>query len=712
VFSYTAEGYLTPSPELLQLLTVIPEIVNGSSDPSLQGGVVWIDRNHNLIQDDQESSNSIAYGGRIRVALSSDSIGSDLLVAHGPNTSTSDQRVLLSTINRPNFSTDNTVDILLGKAGQQNSLFGPIQVGDKLSWNGTGIILSQATTSNKFVQFNVNGADWLANTNRKLLFYRTDEQHRVLSADGLHVADSLEQAVVAQIGAVRDDLGRALYSPGSIDVRLNLGQELRVMLLDGISSTLIPSSLQVVSDGKGLVLSLASSPLVIRADLIEASSVDLQLDLAQSSGISELLFFQAHDIIDLQFLSSCANTNTVVFVKVDVNLDNQSGTSQLSVAGMPFNNTDAFRQHLLLHREPDFRVTQGGGGTKSSSHAWAVSSTGYYTLVMITQNGDVFTLGSQYNRDGRLHLKSLGDGAYAFEDLAADQGSDFDFNDGVLVIKRRSSSAPMDLPNLPSRASALDRNVAPAVVSPRTVPTSLANSNALVRATIPAQQDIQALQIEPLNRQVAGLSPQAPSFAAIRYGDALTMWDRGELRVAVPSQGRDPATLLSWQSDLLTAVTTSLGKAKLPLPLALIPYASVSEAQEQLSTGQVDLVLVDDNDSLWLDGLAGLNSFKLIHPNPAVLLVTQMSGINSFDDLAGSKLGVTSGARISTSLAQTLSRHDSTATIHHFSDLQQAREALRLGQLDGLVLMQASAPAVQEWLKNNGIDSQVLLAPD
>ena len=95
-----------------------------------------------------------------------------------------------------------------------------------------------------------------------------------------------------------------------------------------------------------------------------------------------------------------------------------------------------------------------------------------------------------------------------------------------------------------------------------------------------------------------------------------------------------------------------------------------------------------------------------------MLLVTQTSGINSFDDLAGSKLGLTSGARISTSLAQTLSRHDSTATVHHFPDLQQAREALRLGQLDGLVLMQASAPAVQEWLKNNGIDSQVLLAPD
>jgi len=186
------------------------------------------------------------------------------------------------------------------------------------------------------------------------------------------------------------------------------------------------------------------------------------------------------------------------------------------------------------------------------------------------------------------------------------------------------------------------------------------------------------------------------------------MWDRGELRVAVPSQDRDPATLLSWQSDLLTAVTTSLGKAKQPLHLALIPYSSAYEAQEQLSTGQVDLVLADDNDSLWLDGVVGLNSLTLTHPNPAVLLVTQTSGINSFDDLAGSRLGVTSSARISTSLAQILSLHDALATVFHFPDLQQAREALRLGQLDGLVLMQASVPAVKEWLKNNGIDSQVL----
>jgi hypothetical protein len=375
---------------------------------------------------------------------------------------------------------------------------------------------------------------------------------------------------------------------------------------------------------------------------------------------------------------------------------------------------------------------------------------------MITQNGDVFTLGSQYNRDGRLHLKSLGDGAYAFEDLAADQASDFDYNDAVLVIRRRSSSAPMDPPNPASRAYELDRNVASAL-RPRDVPMSLANSdafpgdfsnlasrasaldrnvasaprprdvprstansdaspgdlagfdtNALARAITSVQVEVEALQIQPLNCPDDGASLQAPSFAPIRQGDALTMWDRGELRVAIPSHGKDPATLLSYYNDLLTAVTTSLGKAKLPLHLVLLPYSSASEVQEQLSTGQVDLVLADDNDLLCFDGVAGLDSLTLTHSNPTVLLVTQTSGINSFDDLAGSRLGFTSDARISTTLAQTLSRHEATATVRHFPDLQQACDALRIGHLDGLLLMQASVPAVQDWLVNNGIDSQVL----
>jgi hypothetical protein len=282
-----------------------------------------------------------------------------------------------------------------------------------------------------------------------------------------------------------------------------------------------------------------------------------------------------------------------------------------------------------------------------------------------------------------------------------------------------SDAFPGDFSNLASRASALDRNVASAP-RPRDVPRSTANSdaspgdlagfdtNALARAITSVQVEVEALQIQPLNCPDDGASLQAPSFAPIRQGDALTMWDRGELRVAIPSHGKDPATLLSYYNDLLTAVTTSLGKAKLPLHLVLLPYSSASEVQEQLSTGQVDLVLADDNDLLCFDGVAGLDSLTLTHSNPTVLLVTQTSGINSFDDLAGSRLGFTSDARISTTLAQTLSRHEATATVRHFPDLQQACDALRIGHLDGLLLMQASVPAVQDWLVNNGIDSQVL----
>jgi general L-amino acid transport system substrate-binding protein len=53
---------------------------------------------------------------------------------------------------------------------------------------------------------------------------------------------------------------------------------------------------------------------------------------------------------------------------------------------------------------------------------------------MLSQTGDVFFIGS-FNADGQQHIKPVGDGAFSFEDLAGN-GSDFDYNDGVLRIIR------------------------------------------------------------------------------------------------------------------------------------------------------------------------------------------------------------------------------------------------------------------------------------
>ena len=38
------------------------------------------------------------------------------------------------------------------------------------------------------------------------------------------------------------------------------------------------------------------------------------------------------------------------------------------------------------------------------------------------------------NIDGRNHIRSYGENLFGFEDLRADQGSDFDYNDMILHI--------------------------------------------------------------------------------------------------------------------------------------------------------------------------------------------------------------------------------------------------------------------------------------
>jgi len=747
---------LPPTQDLLELLDFVPGSVNGTTSKTLQGGVAWLDLNNNLIQDPQERKSTIAYGGRIRSPLSADSSGVDLLVAQAPqnaNQASSDRRLLLGSVDHPNPSVESTVDVLLGRKGFEHTLVRPIQPEDKLIWSSTGISLAPTSSGAKFVHFEVAEAEWLASQKLTLLIYRTDEQQRVLSADGLQVADSLEQAIVAQIGAVTDDSGHILYAADSIDVRLDLGQKLQVMLRDANSSTVITPALKVDASGDGISLKLDSSPLSIHASLTEANSVNLQFDLSASSDVGELLFFDALDIVDVEFLSSSANTNILSFVKVDVNLDNGFGTPQLSVAGKPFSNTVEFRRHLLQNLELDVYVSLGGADKKSTSRVWTPRRSGYYTPIMISQLGDVFSLGSQLNRDRRVHLKCIGEGVYSFEDLSVDQNSDFDYNDGLVVIKPRSSSALTAISVDASGASAVDSNVAPAALL-RSLPQSIATSDAApsnlqlsdsdaVAGAITLEQQDGANENQRLQSQGVLNVALASDRPGVSQSDDISLFSttvnpilqnplqvtqpeeipgdleiggdvvdaiitRGELRVAVARAAEDPADLLSWQRDLLSAVATSLGSSSTPLQLTLTSYASASEALEQLTSGMVDLVLPDDNDATWLDGIVGVDTLTMTDPNSLVLLVTRNSGINCFDDLFGRRLGLTGGARVNATLALTLSRHDAPATVRHFPDLEQARDAMRFGQVDGLVLMQASVPAVQDWLENNGIDSQVL----
>lgn len=109
--------------------------------------------------------------------------------------------------------------------------------------------------------------------------------------------------------------------------------------------------------------------------------------------------------------------------------------------------------------------------------------------------------------------------------------------------------------------------------------------------------------------------------------------------------------------------------------------------------------------------MVGIDSVAGPDSDPAVLLVSRSSGIASFGDLGGNRLGLSGGSQVAAALGQQLSRAALQASLQPFADSQAALQALQLGRLDGLVLRQSVAAEAQRQLAILGIDSQLLPDP-
>jgi hypothetical protein len=261
-----------------------------------------------------------------------------------------------------------------------------------------------------------------------------------LRADGLAPATSLEQAVIAGLGAVTDDAGQLMVSGSSTQVNLRRGQQLRFGRRHDDGGIEWLKGLPLSGGGGAMTLRFGDGErdqLQVGMELTSAVAAASGLALPQKSGLGDFLYLQQGETLQIQLSSSCGNTNTYGLVRVDVDPLN----GQLSVAGVPMDDAVAFRAAVRDSLLPDLRISQGGNRTTRLS--WTMmAGDGYYAPVILTQLGDVFFPGDTINRDGRRHCRSLGDGVYAFEDLAADQNSDFDFNDGLLIISRGTAALP------------------------------------------------------------------------------------------------------------------------------------------------------------------------------------------------------------------------------------------------------------------------------
>lgn len=299
----------------------------------------------------------------------------------------------------------------------------------KVSADGLGIELALdggSTVAGNWVRLSM--LDLGLQPGSTLLIYAVDEDgNRIDRHDRHSGADvSLDQAVIAALGGVADDHGASLFL-GAHSVYLPAGDQLRFAVRGGD---------HVVDEAPGIALaaqedgSLQASVggLNVSAAANNALSDATELANAQRTTGMPFVFLQSGETLSVELAGSCANTNTLAFVRVDV--DGSSGA--WSVGGVSYGDTDAFTEAVRNHLDTGFQESRSGDFRADAS--WTVAgATGFYAPVLITQSGDTFVIGDA-NAGGYEYVRMFGENTFGFEDLTYDQGSDFDYNDMVMRL--------------------------------------------------------------------------------------------------------------------------------------------------------------------------------------------------------------------------------------------------------------------------------------
>lgn len=267
--------------------------------------------------------------------------------------------------------------------------------------------------------------------NATLLAYATDANGNLIDRGDGHVgADvTLGEAVLGRFGMVKDDKGGLLFA-GDHALYLRAGYELHFGIESGNGVVQQTPAVRVSGSGNVVVnVDGNGGSLQFSAQVNNTLSGDDVLAGAQRLNDAPLAYVTQGETVHVDVAGSANNTNTVHFVQIAVN----PITDAWSVGGVAYGNTDAFRAAVQQNWDQGYAV-QNGGGTFHGGQNWTIGgATGFYAPVLVTQAGDIFVIGNA-NVDGRAHIRSFGDNTFGFEDLRADQGSDFDYNDMVVHI--------------------------------------------------------------------------------------------------------------------------------------------------------------------------------------------------------------------------------------------------------------------------------------
>jgi hypothetical protein len=266
--------------------------------------------------------------------------------------------------------------------------------------------------------------------NGTVLVYSTDAAGNLVGRDGQTGAGvTLADAIRGRIGSVTDDHGNVMFGGGQ---SVYLATDLRLHIAIEGGDGVVECTTGVSIAGTGLLdLAVSGNLGTIRFTATVDNSLSATEALAGSQRLADRpwVSLTQGQTVQMEIAGSASNINTVHFVHIDVD----PATNAWSVGGVAYGNTDAFRAAVQNNWDSNFAVQNGGGNFHGATN-WTVGGTsGFYSPVLATQDGDIFVIGTA-NVDGREHIRAYGENIYGFEDLRADQGSDFDYNDMVVKM--------------------------------------------------------------------------------------------------------------------------------------------------------------------------------------------------------------------------------------------------------------------------------------
>jgi ABC-type amino acid transport substrate-binding protein len=180
----------------------------------------------------------------------------------------------------------------------------------------------------------------------------------------------------------------------------------------------------------------------------------------------------------------------------------------------------------------------------------------------------------------------------------------------------------------------------------------------------------------------------APAGAQPLEGRLQTVHDTATLRIAYRADSR-PFSFVNPQGqpvgytiELCERIAASLER-QLALPSLAIKWVPVTTQTrfESVSTGLADMEC--GSSSVSLSRMKVVDFSSLVFADSTGLIVKANTGLNSFETLAGKRIGLVPGSTNAQAIRDQLERRKLTATLVEFSDRDEGFAALTQGMVDG-----------------------------